>query len=70
MSLVTIFTGVHKSPHTTPKNSKLANLAIVAVIVLVPLKLIRKNAKCVVLEANPTLTLEMQFMINQGVLRP
>ena len=46
MSLVTIFTGVHKSPHTTPKNSKLANLAIVAVIVLVPLKLIRKNAKC------------------------
>ena len=49
--MVTIFTGVHKSPHMTPKSSELANFAEVVVLVLVPLKLIRKNAKCGVLGA-------------------
>ena len=39
------FTGVHKSPHRTPKNTELANIAVVVVVVLVPLKLIGKNAK-------------------------
>ena len=43
------FTGVHKSPHRTPKNSELANLAVVVVVVLVPLELIGKNAKYSVL---------------------
>ena len=45
------FTGVHKSPHRTPKNSELANLAVVVVVVLVPLELIGKNAKYSVLGA-------------------
>ena len=49
--MVNIFTVVHKSSHTTPKNSELANLAVVVVIVLVPLKSIGKNAKCGVLGA-------------------
>ena len=45
------FTEVHKSPHRTPKNTELANIAVVVVVVLVPLKLIGKNAKYGVLGA-------------------
>ena len=29
------FTGVHKSPHRTPKNSELANIAVVVVVVFI-----------------------------------
>ena len=45
------FTGVHKRPHWAPKNSELVNIAVVVVVVIVPLKLIGKNAKYGVLGA-------------------
>ena len=53
-----LFTGVHKGPHRTPKNSELANLAVVVAVVLVLLELIGK--KCYV-QFNWTLSILLRL---------